>query len=422
MTRICCIHFGTMHPGLVTLHNYPRCLQQFERPRRQGHRPGSDGHPCAAASSACRATTIFGGNCTCPAPSTFEEFTGYPRLGWPSCASVYDGDIDGVDLTVGMLRRASAPGLRVQRHRLPHLRSDGIAPAEQRPLLHHRLHRPGVHASSAWTGSTRNHDELVLLRHYPELAPMLAHGAQRAPHGRRGAGTRSRSVGDPPRAVNRLRFWLYRTILAFFTLLGVGPAEGPPARRCPWTARSSSVPYAELYPDMPLAGLAAGMTSPGDRGTGTAHAASGARPMLIPAFVRWLVPAHTRPSVPDRRARFLRVVLTRGSSGGRGRRRRCAARRPLRDTDEPGRRAGRARAVRERVLRLVEPGPLRARVPTGSATYRVAPRPRPAGRGRLVGRLEEGRLVTRSPITPPSAYAREDACPRPGAGRPWSRA
>ena len=43
------------------------------------------------------------------------------------------------------LRRAAAGRVRLQRDRLPHLRPDGVATAEERPLLHRRLPRGALH-------------------------------------------------------------------------------------------------------------------------------------------------------------------------------------------------------------------------------------------------------------------------------------
>ena len=67
---------------------------------------------------------------------------------------VYDGDIEKRRPHAGHVRRAPAQGLRLQRHRLPDLRAHGVPPAQQRPLLHRRLHRRGLHQGRASTGST----------------------------------------------------------------------------------------------------------------------------------------------------------------------------------------------------------------------------------------------------------------------------
>ena len=44
------------------------------------------------------------------------------------------------------VRRAEAEGIRLQRHGVPHLHPDGVAPARERPLLHARLPARGLHA------------------------------------------------------------------------------------------------------------------------------------------------------------------------------------------------------------------------------------------------------------------------------------
>ena len=51
------------------------------------------------------------------------------------------------------VRGAEAEGLRLQRHRVPHLHPDGVAAARERPLLHARLPARGLHARRASTGS-----------------------------------------------------------------------------------------------------------------------------------------------------------------------------------------------------------------------------------------------------------------------------
>ena len=80
--------------------------------------------------------------------------------------------IEDVDLTVGHARREAARGVRLQRHRVPHLRPDGVAAAQERPVLHHRLH-PAVYTPEGMRWIDDNDMSSVLMRHYPELAPAL---------------------------------------------------------------------------------------------------------------------------------------------------------------------------------------------------------------------------------------------------------
>ena len=202
--------------------------------------------------------------------------------------------------------------------------------------------------------------------------------------------------------MNRLRFWLYRTILAFFTLLAFRQQRVHPLD-VPVDGTVEFVPYAELYPDMPLAGLVLPTTfPPGDRAP--ARLTRIRRETMLIAFVRWLAPVHTRP-VPTDEARFLRVVYPWFF-------RRAWPTAPalpaaLRDTDDLVAELA-VRGPFASGLRLVEPG----RYELGAdwvGDYRVAPGlAQPGGVASLA--VEEGRLVTRS-ITPPSAYAGRTPAP-----------
>ena len=55
--RTCSTRSASRIPGAITLHNYPRFLQHFERPDGELDRPRRDRHPARRASAACRATT-----------------------------------------------------------------------------------------------------------------------------------------------------------------------------------------------------------------------------------------------------------------------------------------------------------------------------------------------------------------------------
>ena len=70
------------------------------------------------------------------------------------------------------VRRAEAEGVRLQRHRLPHLHPDGVAPARERPLLH-RDYRPEVYTQEGLDWVEANSMRTLLLRHFPELEPAL---------------------------------------------------------------------------------------------------------------------------------------------------------------------------------------------------------------------------------------------------------
>jgi Animal haem peroxidase len=62
--------FGTIHPGLVTLHNYPRSLQTSNGRTAAGRWTWPRPTSCASASWACPATTSSAGCCTWHRPRT----------------------------------------------------------------------------------------------------------------------------------------------------------------------------------------------------------------------------------------------------------------------------------------------------------------------------------------------------------------
>jgi hypothetical protein len=92
--------FGTLPPGLVALHNYPKHMQEFHRP---------DGHVVDLAAADIVRSREMGIPRYCEfrrlihleAPRTFEELTDNPQ--WAQeISDVYGGDIEKVDLVVGM--------------------------------------------------------------------------------------------------------------------------------------------------------------------------------------------------------------------------------------------------------------------------------------------------------------------------------
>src|SRR5436309_2600072 len=100
--------FGLTHPGAITLHNYPRSLQRFERP---------DGIVIDLAAHDILRTRELG----VPRYNrfrellhrrpvrTFEELTDNPV--WAEeLRRVYEGEIDRVDLMVGLYAEHPPPG------------------------------------------------------------------------------------------------------------------------------------------------------------------------------------------------------------------------------------------------------------------------------------------------------------------------
>jgi hypothetical protein len=102
--------------------------------------------------------------------------------------------------------------------------------------------------------------------------------------------------------VNRFRFWLYRNVLAFFTLLAFRQKVYP--LDVPVEGEVEFVPYAEVHPDMPIKGLYLPTTfPPSDRAPKRLTRIR--RESRLIGFVRWVAPKHTKPVRTDE-AQFLR--------------------------------------------------------------------------------------------------------------------
>jgi Animal haem peroxidase len=163
--------FGTSHPGAITLHNYPRFLQTFT---------DDEGHVVDLAAtdilrSRERGTpryNEFRRLMHLPQARTFEDLTDNPV--WArQIRDVYEGQIDRVDLQVGLYAEPLPPGfgfsdtafrifvLMASRR----LKSDRFFTVDYGPALYTRL---GID----WIETTTLAD--VLTRHYPALVPTLA--------------------------------------------------------------------------------------------------------------------------------------------------------------------------------------------------------------------------------------------------------
>ena len=162
--------FGTQHPGLVTLHNFPRNLQEFHRP---------DGSlQDLAATDILRSRELgvpryneFRRLLRLRPAATFGELTDNPD--WArQIEAVYGGDIERVDLTVGMCAEPRPVGfafsdtafrifiLMASRR----LNSDRFFTTDYTPAVY-------TQAGLDWIND--NSMTSVLLRHYPQLRPAL---------------------------------------------------------------------------------------------------------------------------------------------------------------------------------------------------------------------------------------------------------
>lgn len=162
--------FGVAHPGAITLHNYPRSLQHFNRP---------DGELLDLASIDIVRTrergvpryNEFRRLFHLKAPETFEEMTGGDAALAAELEQVY-GDVELVDLMVGLFAEPKPEGfgfsdtafrvfiLMASRR----LEADRFFTDDYRPEVYTKAGIDWVESNSMRT---------VLLRHFPELAPSL---------------------------------------------------------------------------------------------------------------------------------------------------------------------------------------------------------------------------------------------------------
>jgi hypothetical protein len=161
---------GTEHPGLVSLHNYPRFLQDFERP--DGQRQD------IAATDVIRIRELgvpryneFRRLLHLEPAGSFDELTDNPR--WAAdLRRVYNDDIERVDLMVGMFAETRPAGfafsdtafrifvLMASRR----LNSDRFFTTDFTPEVY-------TPAGMDWL---KNNTMLtVILRHFPDLAPPM---------------------------------------------------------------------------------------------------------------------------------------------------------------------------------------------------------------------------------------------------------
>ena len=161
---------GIEHPGQITLHNYPRALQRFTR---------IDGELMDLATldilrdreRGVPRYNDFREELRMPRIRSFEELTANKQ--WAEqIRRVYSGDIDRVDLQVGMYAEPLPSGfgfsdtafrifiLMASRR----LKSDRFFTSDFRPEVY-------TQTGIDWVTHTKMKD--VLLRHYPELEPAL---------------------------------------------------------------------------------------------------------------------------------------------------------------------------------------------------------------------------------------------------------
>ena len=168
--------FGIAHPGAVTLHNFPRGLQHFERP---------DGVVIDLAAHDILRTRELGvprynqfrQHMHLPRVTTFEELTDNP-IWAEEIRRVYQGDIEQVDVMTGLYaeRLPEGFGFSDTAFRI-------FALMASRRLNSDRFFTtdftPEVYTPVGMQWLDENTMSTVLLRHFPELAPTL-HDVQNA--------------------------------------------------------------------------------------------------------------------------------------------------------------------------------------------------------------------------------------------------
>jgi Animal haem peroxidase len=161
--------FGTSHPGAIQLHNFPRFLQEFERP---------DGKLQDLAATDIMRIREIGVPRYCEfrrllhlkPPRTFEELTDNPQ--WAEQLRRVYGDVERVDTMVGMFAERKPAGFAfsdtafrvfiVMASR--RLNSDRFFTTDYRPEVY-------TEAGLDWIDD--NQMGTVLLRHFPSLRPCL---------------------------------------------------------------------------------------------------------------------------------------------------------------------------------------------------------------------------------------------------------
>ena len=161
--------FGTSHPGAITLHNFPRSLQQLDR----------EGQPLDLAAidvfrnreRGVPRYNRFRQAFHKPAVRSFDQLTSNPA--WADeIRQVYDGDIEAVDLLIGLFAEDLPPGFGFSDTAFRVF----ILMASRR-LKSDRFFTDHYDAEHYTQTGLRYVDDntmkTVLLHHYPELAPAL---------------------------------------------------------------------------------------------------------------------------------------------------------------------------------------------------------------------------------------------------------
>lgn len=162
--------FGTAHPGAVTLHNFPKYLQYFDRRPR-------DTPIDLAATDILRTRergvpryNAFRRALRLKPAATFEDLTDNPH--WAEQLRQVYGDIERVDLMIGLYAEPKPPGFGFSdtAFRIFILMASRRLESDR---FFTRDFRPEVYTELGMTWIRRNSLHAMLIRHFPELEPIL---------------------------------------------------------------------------------------------------------------------------------------------------------------------------------------------------------------------------------------------------------
>jgi hypothetical protein len=163
--------FGIAHPGAITIHNFPNFLRDIRTPDGK-HLDMATVDILRDRERGVPRYNTFRRLIHMKAPETFEELTGGNKTLAKEISDIYGGDIEKVDLQVGMLSEPLPKGfgfsdtafrifiLMASRR----LKSDRFLSSDFKPEIYTK---PGMN----WVQNTTMKD--VLIRHFPELRSPL---------------------------------------------------------------------------------------------------------------------------------------------------------------------------------------------------------------------------------------------------------
>jgi hypothetical protein len=163
-------HFGTEHPGKITLHNHPRALMDHTRVTGQ-HLDLGTVDIFRDRERGVRRYNDFREQLRMPRISSFDKLTPNPQ--WNAeLEELYDGNIDDVDLQVGLLGEEPPEGFGFSdtAFRIFILMASRRLKSDR---FFTRDYTPDVYTAQGMEWIDKNNMADVIIRHFPELAPAL---------------------------------------------------------------------------------------------------------------------------------------------------------------------------------------------------------------------------------------------------------